>query len=231
MGLYKEHASRCLRIGVTVGLIACLVQLFPTGDQNGKLVARYQRPALAAMEGKFQTSTRAELVIIGQPDVPRRRLENPILVPGILSYLAYGSFGAPVVGLNDVPRDQWPDNVVLLYYAYHIMVGLGTLLIAVMGIAALLLWRGRLETFRPMLWVLMLAFPFPYIATTAGWMSAELGRQPWLVYGLQRTVHGTSPKVSGGDVAFTTLGFMGLYLVMGLAFLYLVMREVGRGPG
>jgi cytochrome d ubiquinol oxidase subunit I len=230
MGLYQEHATRCLRIGVTVGFLACLVQLFPTGDQHGKLVARYQRPALAAMEGKFQTSTRAELVIIGQPDVTRRRLENPLVVPGIVSYLAYGSFGAPVVGLNDIPRDRWPDNVELLYYAYHIMVGLGTLFIAVMGIAALLLWRGRLETFRPMLWVLMLAFPFSYIATTAGWMSAEVGRQPWLVYGLQRTVHGTSPKVSGGDVAFTTLGFMGLYLVVGLAFLYLVMREVARGP-
>ena len=117
----------------------------------------------------------------------------------------------------------------LLYYAYHIMVGLGFLFILVMGIAALLLWRGRLETSRPMLWVLMLAFPFPYIATTMGWLTAELGRQPWLVYGLQRTVHGL-PKVSGGNVAFTTLGFMGLYLVLGLLFLYLVMREVTRGP-
>ncbi len=111
------------------------------------------------------------------------------------------------------------------------MVGLGTLFIVVMGIAALLLWRGLLATCRPMLWILMLAFPFPYIATTAGWMSAELGRQPWLVYGLQRTVHGTSPYVSGGDVTFTSLGFMGLYLVLGLVFLYLIMREVGRGPG
>ncbi len=231
MGLYKEHACRCLGIGVTVGLIACLLQLFPTGDMHGKLVARYQRPALAAMEGKFRTGTRAELAIIGQPDVTRRRLENPIIVPGILSYLAYGSFGATVEGLNDVPQDQWPDNIELLYYAYHIMVGLGTLFIVVMGIAALLLWRGLLATSRPMLWILMLAFPFPYIATTAGWMSAELGRQPWLVYGLQRTVHGTSPYVSGGDVTFTSLGFMGLYLVLGLVFLYLIMREVGRGPG
>jgi cytochrome d ubiquinol oxidase subunit I len=230
MGLYREHASRCLRMGVTVGLIASLLQLFPTGDQHGKLVAQYQRPALAAMEGKFQTGTRADLAIIGQPDVARRRLENPIMVPGILSFLAYGSFGATVEGLNDVPEDQWPDNIELLYYAYHIMVGLGTLFIALMGGAALLLWRGRLETFRPVLWGLMLAFPFPYIATTAGWMSAELGRQPWLVYGLQRTAGGTSPYVSGGDVTFTTLGFMGLYLVVGLAFLYLVLREVARGP-
>jgi cytochrome d ubiquinol oxidase subunit I len=186
--------------------------------------------ALAAMEGLFEGGPGAELAIIGQPDVEHRRLENPIVVPGILSFLAYGSFGSTVLGLNDFPESEWPQNVELLYYAYHIMVGLGTLFIAVMGIAALLLWRGRLETFRPMLWVLTLAFPFPYIATTAGWMSAELGRQPWLVYGLQRTVHGTSPKVSGGDVAFTTLGFMGLYLVVGLAFLYLVMREVARGP-
>ena len=108
-------------------------------------------------------------------------------MPAILSFLAYGSFGSTVQGLNDFPKDQWPDNVELLYYSYHIMVGLGTLFILTMGIASLLLLRGRLATTRPMLWVLMLAFPFPYIATTAGWWTAELGRQPWVVYGLMRT--------------------------------------------
>jgi cytochrome bd ubiquinol oxidase subunit I len=230
MGMHRDHARIFLRIGVTAGLISCLLQLFPTGDMHGKLVARHQPAALAAMEGKFYTSDQAELAIIGQPDVKNRRLENPIVVPGILSYLAYGSFGAEVRGLTSFPEDRWPDNVELLYYAYHIMVGLGTIFIALMGAAALLLWRRRLETSRPMLWILMLAFPFPYIATTAGWMTAELGRQPWLVYGLQRTVDGTSPKVSGGNIAFSTLGFMGLYLVLGLLFLYLVMREVAHGP-
>jgi cytochrome bd ubiquinol oxidase subunit I len=230
MGLYREHARVFLKMGVIVGLIACLTQLFPTGDVHGKLVAKHQPVALAAMEGKFRTSDRAELAIIGQPDVKKRELENPIVVPGILSYLAYGSFGAMVRGLNDYPQDQWPDNVELLYYAYHIMVGLGTIFIALMAIAALLLWRGKLYQTRPMLWVLMLAFPFPYIATTAGWMTAELGRQPWLVYGLQRTIHGTSPQVSGGNVAFTTLGFMGMYLALGICFLYLITREVARGP-
>jgi len=228
--LHTEYAKIFLRLGITAGLIASIVQLFPTGDQHGKMVARYQKPALAAMEGKFNTSDHAELVIIGQPDVRRRALENPIYVPGMLSFLAYGSFGAEVQGLNDIPQDQWPDNVELLYYTYHIMVGLGTIFIAVMVIAAYLLWRGRLFTSRAMLWVLMLSFPFPYIATTAGWMTAELGRQPWLVYGLQRTTHGTSPLVSGGDVAFTTLGFLGLYMVVGILFLYLVMREISRGP-
>jgi cytochrome d ubiquinol oxidase subunit I len=230
MDMHREHARLFLKIGVIVGFLFCILQLFPTGDMHGKLVAQHQKPALAAMEGKFESSTRAELAIIGQPDVKNRRLENPIYVPGILSYLAYGSFGATVYGLNDFPQDQWPDNVELLYYAYHIMVGLGTIFIALMGLAALLLWRGKLETSRPMLWVLMLAFPFPYIATTAGWMTAELGRQPWLVYGLQRTIHGTSPYVSGGNIAFTTLGFMGLYMVLGIVFLYLVSREIARGP-
>src|SRR5262249_6709027 len=96
------------------------------------------------------------------------------------------------------------------------------------------LFTGRLERSRPVLWILMLAFPFPYIATTAGWMTAELGRQPWLIYGLHRTIHGTSPYVPGGNVAFTTLGFMGMYMVLGLLFLYLSVgrREVpaGRRP-
>jgi cytochrome d ubiquinol oxidase subunit I len=230
MGLYREHARRFLQVGVVVGLLFCLLQLFPTGDQQGRAVANYQRPTLAAMEGKFQSSARAEMAIIGQPDVNRRTLENPIVVPGMLSFLAYGSFGATVYGLNDFPKDQWPDNVELLYYAYHIMVGLGTIFLAVMAAAVFLLWRGWLSTFRPMLWVLLLAWPFPYIATTAGWMSAELGRQPWLVYGLQRTLHGTSPEVSAGNVAFSTLGFMGLYLVMGVLFLYLIRREIARGP-
>jgi len=229
-GKHEEAARRSLKLGVIAGVIATLLQLFPTGDQHGKLVAEFQPAALAAMEGKFETSTHAELAIIGQPSVERRRLENPIVVPRVLSFLAYGSFGAEVVGLNDIPEDHWPDNVELLYYAYHIMVGLGTLLILVMLVSAIALWRGTLYRSRPIRWVLMLSFPFPYIATTFGWMTAELGRQPWLVYGLMRTHDGVSPQVPAGNVAFTTLGFLGLYLVVGLVFLYLVAREISRGP-
>src|SRR5207248_10243355 len=98
------------------------------------------------------------------------------------------------------------------------------------GRAALLLWVGRVSTGRPLRWALLLAWLFPYVATTGGWVSGELGRQPWLVYGLQRTLHGTSPELSGGNVAFTALGFMWLYLVVGVLYLYLVGREIGRGP-
>ena len=230
MGRHDEHARAALRLGVVVGLAACMVQLFPTGDQHGKLVAREQPAALAAMEGKFATSSHAELALIGQPNVDERRLENPIVVPEVLSFLAYGSFGAEVVGLNDIPRDRWPDNVELVYFAYHVMAGLGTLFLALMELAALLLLRGTLHRSRPVLWALMLAFPFPYIATTAGWMTAELGRQPWLVYGLLRTADGTSPRVAAGNVAFSTIGYMGLYLLLGVLFLFLVGRQIARGP-
>jgi cytochrome d ubiquinol oxidase subunit I len=220
----------CLQIGVIAGLLSCVLVLFPTGDRQGKLVARHQPVALAAMEGVFQGGPGAELAIIGQPNVRERKLENPIVIPGILGFLAYGSFGSTVKGLNDFPQDEWPQNVELLYYAYHIMVGLGTILFLVMAAAGFLLWRGRLAQSRRMLWVLMLSVPFPYIATTAGWWTAELGRQPWVVHGLQRTADAGSPQVGAGDVVFTTLGFAGLYLLLGILFVFQVIRETTGGP-
>ena len=104
---------------------------------------------------------------------------------------------------------QWPDNIELLYYSFHIMITLGTLFIVLMGFATLQNWRGRLESSRLLLWVLMLAFPYPYIANTLGWMTAELGRQPWLIYGLFHTRDGYSKVVSNGDAIFTLIGFTG----------------------
>jgi cytochrome d ubiquinol oxidase subunit I len=230
MEKHSDHAAICLRVGVIAGLLSCILVAFPAGDGHGKLLAKHQPVTLAAMEGLFESGPYAELAIIGQPDVAARKLENPIVVPAVLSFLAYGSFGNTVKGLNDFPRDEWPANVELLYYSYHIMVGLGTLLTLTMGIAALLLWRGRLLKTRPILWVLMLAFPFPYIATTAGWWTAELGRQPWIVHGLMRTADASSQQVNTGDVVFTTLGFAGLYLLLGFLFVVQILKEINRGP-
>ena len=230
MGRHPAHARICLRVGVVAGLVSCGLVAFPAGDGHGKMVAKHQPATLAAMEGLFEGGPYAELAIIGQPNVAKARLENPIAVPWVLSFLAYGTFGSTVRGLNDFPRDQWPRNIELLYYSYHIMVGLGTMFLAVMGVAALLLRRARLMRARPMLWVLMLAFPFPYIATTAGWWTAELGRQPWIIHGLMRTADGGSAQVNPGDVVFTTLGFAGLYLLLGVLFVVQILREVERGP-
>jgi cytochrome d ubiquinol oxidase subunit I len=224
-----EYARIFVTIGITVGLIFSVVQLFPTGDQQGKMVALRQPVTLAAMECLFDTRQGAPLVIIGQPDMEKQKLDNPIMVPRALSFLTYRRWGAVVKGLNEFPRDQWPDNIPLLYYSYHIMVGLGTLFIAISVVAGILLWRGKLFETKWMLWILMFSFPFPYIANTAGWITAEVGRQPWLVYGLLRTEHGLSPSVSAGNGLFTLLGFMGMYTVLGLLFLYLIWREIERG--
>jgi cytochrome d ubiquinol oxidase subunit I len=219
-----------VRIGVIAGSVAALLLLFPTGDQQGKMIARNQPVTLAAMEGQFQAENGAALALIGQPDPERGRLDNPVIVPNMLSFLTYHRWNAEIRGLNDFPRDQWPDNVPLLYFSYHIMVGLGTLLIAVMAASLILLTLGRLYTNRALLWILMLAFPFPYVATTAGWMTAEIGRQPWLIYGLMRTSEGTSARVSAGSGMFTLLGFLGLYALLGILFLFLIWREVEHGP-
>jgi cytochrome d ubiquinol oxidase subunit I len=124
----------------------------------------------------------------------------------------------------------WPDNIPLLYYSYHIMVGLGTIFIAVMLVAAFGLWRGILYHSKAMLWTLMLALPFPFIATTAGWITAEVGRQPWLIYGLMRTPEGSSDRVLAGNVLFTLIGFMGLYALLAVLFLFLVVGEIQHGP-
>jgi cytochrome d ubiquinol oxidase subunit I len=157
-------------------------------------------------------------------------MDNPVRMPGLLSFIAYGSFSSDVKGLNAFPQDQWPTNIEMLYYSFHIMVGLGTLFIALMALSALFQWRGRLEQTRPLLWILMLAFPFPYIANTAGWMVAELGRQPWLIFGLMRTADGSSHLVHAGETVFTSLGFAGLYTVLGMLFLFLISRELTHGP-
>jgi cytochrome d ubiquinol oxidase subunit I len=159
-----------------------------------------------------------------------RRLDNPIEMPGALSFLAYGHFGSYVHGLDEFPTNQWPDNIEILYYSFHLMVTLGTMFIVLMAYARFEDWRGRLQSNTLLMWVLMLALPFPYIANTLGWMTAELGRQPWLVYGLFHTSDGYSKAVSGGDTLFTLIGFAGLYFVLGLLYLYLVGREIALGP-
>jgi cytochrome d ubiquinol oxidase subunit I len=229
-GVHREQAQLALRVGVTFGLVFSVLQVFPTGDRHGKLVAEHQPAALAAMEGLFKGGPQADLAIIGQPDLQRGRLENPIVVPGVLSFLAYGTFGSTVRGIEDFPADQRPDNIEVLYYSYHVMVGLGTIFIVLMLTAAVSAWRGKLGNNKVLLWMLLLAAPLPYIATTAGWMTAEVGRQPWLIYGLMRTAQGTSPRVTAGDTIFSLIGFCGLYLVVGLLFLFLAGRQIARGP-
>jgi len=203
-GRDEAYGRTFVKTGVIVGVIAAFLQLFPTGDVQGKMVTELQPVTLAAMEGLFETQHGAPLAILGQPDVPNRRLDNPLVVPQALSFLTYRKWDA--------------------------MVGLGTIFIAVMLVAAFLLWRKKIYGARWILWLLMLSAPLPFIANTAGWMTAELGRQPWLIYGLMRTANGASPRVGAGNVWFTLIGFMGMYGMLAILWLFLVWREIEIGP-
>ncbi|MCB0827078.1 MAG: cytochrome ubiquinol oxidase subunit I, partial [Armatimonadetes bacterium] len=226
---FDDVAKISLRTGITAGLIAAVLVAFPTGHEQGRMIAKHQPVTLAAMEGRFESGSEAGMAMIGQPNVEERKLDNPIAIPSVLSWIAYGNFSSNVKGLNEFPETDWP-KVEMLYYAFHIMVGLGTLFILLMLIANIQKWRGALEKSKPLLWIIAFAFPFPFIANIAGWATAEFGRQPWLVYGLMRTSEGGSPTVHSGATLFSTLGFAGIYFVLGILYLHLVAREIGHGP-
>ena len=227
---HEEQGRLFVKLGVIAGCVFSVLQLFPSGDGQGRMIARHQPATLAGMEALFNSQPGAPLIILGQPDMEKARIDNPIIVPKALSFLTWRAWEAEVKGLDAFPQQDWPQNIPLLYYSYHVMVGLGTVFIAVMVLGLLLLWKRRLFQARWALWILMLSFPFPYIANTAGWMTAELGRQPWLVYGLMRTDQGYSTMVSAGNGLFTLLGFMGMYTVLSILFLFLVYREIDHGP-
>lgn len=230
-GRHEAHARTFTRLGVVGGFLSSILLLFPTGDMQGSNVVKYQPVKLAALEGHFETGTAVPIVILGQPDVEKKKLDNPLTVPGLLSFLTTQRWHGEVKGLDAFPREDWPTNIPLVFYSFHIMAGLGTIFILVLGLASFLIFRDRLFRSRAMLWTLMLLVPFPFIANTAGWTAAEAGRQPWIIYGLMRTADGSSPMVSAGNTLFTLLGFMGMYAVLSILFLFLMHREIEHGPG
>lgn len=226
-----EFGKLFVKTGVIFGLVSSILIIFPTGDWIAKNVAIHQPITFAAMEGIFETEEKgAEIILIGQPDTEKKKLDNKIAVPYVLSFLTHQRWDAEIKGLNEFDESLHPTNIPGLYYSYHIMAGLGTIFLGLMFISAIQLYRKKLFTTKWILWSLMFMLPFPYIANTAGWYTAELGRQPWLVYNLLRTVDGISPTVSSGNTLFTLLGFMALYLLLGLLFLMLAGNIIHKGP-
>ncbi|MGV6846121.1 MAG: cytochrome ubiquinol oxidase subunit I, partial [Lutibacter sp.] len=164
------------------------------------------------------------------PNMVEKKLDNKIAVPNVLSFLTYQNWNQEIAGMDQFKEEDMPNNVPMLYYSYHIMVGLGTIFIGIMALSLFFLYRKKLFNYKPLLWFIMFLVPFPYIANLLGWYVAELGRQPYLVYGLLRTSAGVSPTVSSGNTLFTLLGFMGLYFLLGLLFLILVGKTINQGP-
>jgi len=222
-------AKKMLGAAVVIGTIAACCAAFPTGDQQAKLVLAHQPETFAAMEGHFHTEIGAGMTLIGQPNVEALRIDNPIRIPYMLSFLTHQRWNTEIKGLTEFPRERWPDNIPLLYYAYHVMAGLGSLFIGLMALSSFLLYRGTLGHSRGVLWLIMLAFPLPFVANTAGWMTAELGRQPWLVRDILRTSAGSSDQVGPGSTLFSIIGFMGLYAMLSVLFFMIVTQQLRRG--
>jgi len=225
-----EYAKTFLRVGVIVAAIASIAQVFPTGDGNARMVFEMQPVKGAAMEGVFHSTDQAAMRLFGQPNMETLTIDNPIMIPDLTTLLLYRRLRGTVKGLDAFPRSDWPTNVPLVYYAYHLMIDLGTAFVGVMLLSLSLLWRGKLFQSRWMLWLLMLAGPLPYLTTIAGWITTEVGRQPWIVYGLLRTQEGTSPLLSDGNSLFTLLAILLLYALIGLLYVFLMLKEIGRGP-
>ncbi len=227
----EEYGKLFLKTGIIFGFIASNLVAFPTGDWNAKNVVKHQPASFAAMEGIFETEHGgAEIILVGQPNMLEKKLDNKIGVPNVLSFLTYQNWNTEVKGMNEFETEELPTNIPMLYYSYHIMVGLGTIFIAIMGLAILFLYRKTIYEYKTLLWVILFAAPFPYIANILGWYVAELGRQPYLVYGLLKTQEGISQTVSSGNTLFTLLGFMGLYALLGMLFLILVGQVIYKGP-
>jgi len=223
MNTFHRHA---LTVSLLVGGPAALLQPL-SGDRSAKMVAQHQPAKLAAMEGHFRTESAAPLIIGGIPDEDAGQTRYAIRIPFLLSVLAHGNPQAEVTGLDRVPRDEWP-NVLLVHLSFQLMVGLGTFMMAITAWAAWLAWRGReLAEHRGFLRSVALATPMGFLAVEAGWMVTELGRQPWIIHGVMRTADAVTP-MPGLIVPFTL--FTLLYCALSVAVVWLMYRQIAQSP-
>jgi cytochrome d ubiquinol oxidase subunit I len=225
---HVEFAAASMRIALIVGLIAVGVQFF-IGHSHAVQVYRTQPAKLAAFEGHFDTEANADLLVFGIPDPSADRMLLRIPLPGMLSYGVSGDFNTVIKGLKDFPRDQWPP-IALTFYPFHLMVGLWVVMMVVTVWGAGLLWRNRLAESRAFHWLALLATPAPIIANELGWITAEVGRQPWIVYGLLRTAAGVSGAVSAGEVLFSLVFLSLVYACLFAVWIFLLRNTLRKGP-
>jgi cytochrome d ubiquinol oxidase subunit I len=224
----RENAfhRRALAVALLVGAPAALLQPL-SGDRSAKAVAQVQPAKLAAMEAHFETGRRVPLIIGGWPDPEARETRYALEIPGGLSFLAFGDVNAEVKGLEEFPREDWP-NVAIVHTAFQIMVGLGTYMALVSLWAAWTAWRGRdVASHRWLLRALALAAPMGFIAIEAGWTVTEVGRQPWTIYGVLRTADAVT---SMPGLVYPFVLFTLLYCFLGVIVAYLLYKQIIRSP-
>jgi len=229
----KGRGSDVARISLRLGTVAAFVStllVLVTGDRHARQVAHTQEAKFAAMEGLYSTEAGAPLILFSLPPSQHGMPDAPtIAVTKLTSYLAFGNFQAPVSGLDRFPKEDWPP-VAVTFLSFHNMVILGNVMLLLSLLGVYLLARGRLETSRRWQTLMLWAIPLPTIAIQLGWMAAEAGRQPWIVYNVMRTADGVSKAVKAPEIAFSIALFSLIYLLLGSLWLYLLCREIAHGP-
>lgn len=228
-GRHLDFARKSFKSALTLGTVMSLAALIQ-GDMQAKKVAVTQPTKLAAMEGHFKTGTEgAPLHLFGLPDETEERVKYGLAIPGLLSWLVHGDADKPVTGLDQFPREDWPP-VAMTFHSFHLMVLLGIVFIVLTLVATFYRWRGTLFEKRWLLWAFVLAVPLPYLANQLGWIAAEVGRQPWTVYGLLRTSDSLSKSVVASQVLGSIIMFGLIYLLLFAVWVYIMNEKIQHGP-
>ncbi|AXY76683.1 cytochrome ubiquinol oxidase subunit I [Paraflavitalea soli] len=221
-------AKPSFKIALITATICSLLQLF-VGHKSADGVSKNQPAKLAALEGHYDSLATGDMYLMGYVNNKTQETKG-IRIPGGLSFLIYGDFNAPIKGLNAFPEEDRPRQVNAIFQFYHIMVAIGVSLIALSVFGTWLYYRNKLFDKRWLLWIFVWSVLLPQIANQAGWFAAEMGRQPWVVYGLLRTSDALSKAVTANQVLFSLIMFMVVYLLLLILFLYLLNKKIQHGP-
>jgi len=227
-GRYLEISKKGFKIALVVATIFSLTQLL-SGHSSADGVAVNQPAKLAAMEGHFEKKAPADLYLLGWVDKENQKTTG-IGIPGGLSFLVHQDFKAPIKGLNAFPLEDRPSQINAVFQFYHIMISIGMVLIALSLYACFLWWRGKLFETKWLLWIFSFAVILPQIANQVGWFSAEMGRQPWVVYGQLRTSQAFSQEVTSSHILFSLILFLVVYSILFVLFIYSVNKKIKHGP-
>jgi cytochrome bd ubiquinol oxidase subunit I len=224
---YLDFARASMKIGLGLALVASVLQII-AGHQSAMVVAVHNPEKLAAMEGHYQTGP-ATLNLFGWVNEKEERVQLGVGIPGMLSWMIHGDSGKAVPGLKEyAPEDRPRVNAV--FQLYHVMVAIGVALVLVALCGVYFAWRGTLLDRRWLLWVMVISVLGPQIANQAGWFTAEIGRQPWIVYKLLRTSDGLSKTVQADAVLTSLILFSLVYLLLFAVFIYLLNQKIKHGP-
>lgn len=227
-GRYVDISKKALKIALVVATVFSLSQL-ATGHDSAHGVAKNQPAKLAAMEGHFEKEAPADMYLFGWVDKENQKVYG-MKIPGGLSFLIDFDFNAPVTGLNAFPEDERPSAVNAIFQFYHIMIAIGMALIALTLFSVFVWWRGKLFDKKWLLWIFVFSAILPQIANQVGWFAAEMGRQPWVVYGLLRTSDAFSQAVTDNQILFSLILFALVYSLLFVLFVYLLNKKIKHGP-